>query len=163
MLQLSGMSSPRPARGKNTFKETRDCLSAAHFISNGNIAYPCGTKRPSYSFLEVPPPSLLYSSFHLSFFSVQTAWNARANIVLVTQPLTKIGGWLWLFFLFTIEDRSVVLQREWMNGLETVSAMSHHSISLFHTELRKSTWSESEGSQFALSWALSVKAYWLGF
>lgn len=161
MLQLSGMSSPWPARSKNTFKETRDCLSAAHFISNGNIAYPCGTKRPSYSFLETPPPS--YSSFHLSFLSVQTAWNAGANIVLVTQPLTKTGGWLWLFFLCTVEGCSVVLQWGWMKGLETVFAMSHHSISPFQTELRKSPWSVSEGSQFALNWGVSVKAYRLGF
>lgn len=116
-----------------------------------------------------------YSPFHLSTLSVETAWNAVANIVLVTQPLTKIVGWLWLalVFLCTMKDCPVLLlllllffllleETVWRIG-ESV-AMSFIYIS--SAENFRQGWetlagrSAREGNQFAINWGMSVKAYW---
>lgn len=49
--------------------------------------------------------SFFYSSFHRLLLSVQNAWNAVANIVLVTQALTKTGGWLPFSFFFCLPSQ----------------------------------------------------------
>lgn len=51
---------------------------------------------PTALSLKTSSTSLQYPPFHLSFLLAQTARNARANIVLDTQALTKIVIWLLL-------------------------------------------------------------------
>lgn len=103
------MSSPRPARSKKKNK-------AKHTHTQGKQDIP----RPLLTLLAVetlhillglgaPTRSLksfFYSSFHLLLLlSVQTAGNARPNIVLVTQALTKTGGWLPFSFFFRLRSQ----------------------------------------------------------
>lgn len=104
-------------------------MSAAHFISYRNITYTLLGLGPPllipWSPISTahPPPSPSYSSFHLSFLSVQTAWNARANIVLVTQPLNQnrrlaVAQPLLLFAQWNL---LCVVVGGWVKGSEKVS------------------------------------------
>lgn len=132
------MSSPEPTRAKNTFKETRSCLPAAYFISNGNGAYSCGTKYSSYSFLELQPASL----FILFFICPSCQFKLP-------------GMWLSVFFPCTTKGCSVLVWGK--------CSRVFYFLFFFQTGLRSSTWEVCERRQpicyqlRSVSQSLSIK------
>lgn len=176
MLQLSGHVTSLTSYGWKTHSRKQETVCLLLILLDMervctlvgiNIPTTCSLKKSTLT---------PYSPFHLSTLSVETAWNAVANIVLVTQPLTKIVGWLWLalVFLCTMKDCPVLLllllllffllleETVWRIG-ESV-AMSFIYIS--SAENFRQGWetlagrSAREGNQFAINWGMSVKVYW---